>query len=319
MVAVFLVTLYEYSPLFYISVVFLCFIVTAAMVLGWVGFDVHAILRNSDEIQSVLPTPEKQMMRVTNPFTLELASKPASVADGVWLRLRCLESSVLTCFWGCEVYSVQEGLTALQHSPGPSGLQSFQQALAFQYYHSQDFQINDTNWNELLTQLPAEQEITDFGPLPRRRYPLVAVLTLGKEDVIENYNIVASVTVIHVPDNKYSLSARILFQYLFTSLGSMYELKPLFMSADSEEEKAGPAESSSSEESPVNGAELYTEEELWSERSERDCVVCQNARVNKVLLPCRHTCVCESCVLHLQHCPVCRAFIMESFTLYSNI
>lgn len=35
MAAVFLVTLYEYSPLFYISVVSLCFVVTAAIVLGW--------------------------------------------------------------------------------------------------------------------------------------------------------------------------------------------------------------------------------------------------------------------------------------------
>lgn len=35
MAAVFLVMLYEYSPLFYISVISLCFVVTAAMVLGW--------------------------------------------------------------------------------------------------------------------------------------------------------------------------------------------------------------------------------------------------------------------------------------------
>ncbi|XP_055018212.1 cell growth regulator with RING finger domain protein 1 isoform X2 [Boleophthalmus pectinirostris] len=312
MVAVFLVTLYEYSPLFYISVVFLCFVVTAAMVLGWVGFDVHAILRNSDEEQSVLPTPEKQMVRVTNPFTLELACKPASVADGVWLRLRCLESSVLSCFWGCDTSSVQAALKALQHSPQPSSLQCFQEALAFQYNYSQKF--HDTNWTELFTHIPAEQEITDFGPLPRQRYPLVAVLTLAEQEAVDNYNIVASVTVIHVPDDKYTLSARTLFQYLFTAQGSMYELKPLFMSADSEEDKAGPSTSSSTDVSP-NGPELDSEEEQWSDRSERDCVVCQNAKVNKVLLPCRHTCVCENCVLHLQHCPVCRAFIIESFIL----
>lgn len=36
---------------------------------------------------------------------------------------------------------------------------------------------------------------------------------------------VASVTVIHVPDDKYRLSARVLFQYLLTSQGNMYELK----------------------------------------------------------------------------------------------
>ncbi|XP_072301478.1 cell growth regulator with RING finger domain protein 1 [Eucyclogobius newberryi] len=314
MVAVFLVTLYEYSPLFYISVVFLCFVVTAAMVLGWVGFDVHTILRNSDEEQSGFPTPEKPMVRVTNPFTLELASKPASVTDGVWLRLRCLESSVLSCFWGCEASSVQAALKALQHSPQPSSLQCLQQALACHYDYSQTFQVRDTNWTELFTQMPAEREITDFGPLPRQRYPLVAVLTLAQQEALDSYNIVASVTVTHVPDDKYSLSARILFQYLFTAQGSMYELKPLFMSADGEEDKAEPSNSSSSDVSP-NRPDLDSEEEPWSDRSERDCVVCQNDKVNKVLLPCRHTCVCESCVLHLQHCPVCRAFIIESFTL----
>lgn len=35
----------------------------------------------------------------------------------------------------------------------------------------------------------------------------------------------ACVTVIHVPDDKYRLSARIVFQYLLTSQGQMYELK----------------------------------------------------------------------------------------------
>lgn len=57
------------------------------------------------------------------------------------------------------------------------------------------------------------------------------------------------------------------------------------------------------------------EKEDWSEGGGRDCVVCQNAAVTRVLLPCRHTCVCDSCVSHFQHCPICRAFILESFTL----
>lgn len=35
MAAVFLVTLFEYSPLFYIAVVSLCFVVTAVIVVGW--------------------------------------------------------------------------------------------------------------------------------------------------------------------------------------------------------------------------------------------------------------------------------------------
>lgn len=43
------------------------------------GFDVPVILRSSDDTESILPTPEKQMVQVTNPFALELASGPASV------------------------------------------------------------------------------------------------------------------------------------------------------------------------------------------------------------------------------------------------
>lgn len=140
MVAVFLVTLYEYSPLFYISVVSLCFVVTAAMVLGWFGFDVHGILRNSDELHSVLPTPEKQMVKVTNPFSLELGSKVASVTDGAWLRTCCLEPSVLTCFWGCDVYALQAALKAHQYGSRLRTPQCFQQALNSHYYHNQSFQ-----------------------------------------------------------------------------------------------------------------------------------------------------------------------------------
>uniref|UniRef100_A0A3Q4MS87 Uncharacterized protein n=2 Tax=Pseudocrenilabrinae TaxID=318546 RepID=A0A3Q4MS87_NEOBR len=79
MAGVFLATLYEYSPLFYISVVSLCFVVTAAMVLGWFGFDVPVILRSYDEQEPSLPAAEKQMVQVTNPFALELGSGSASV------------------------------------------------------------------------------------------------------------------------------------------------------------------------------------------------------------------------------------------------
>ncbi|XP_070782319.1 cell growth regulator with RING finger domain protein 1 [Enoplosus armatus] len=337
MAAVFLVTLYEYSPLFYISVVSLCFVVTAAMVLGWFGFDVPVILRSS-ETESILPTPEKQMVQVTNPFALEMGSGPASFTDGVSVRPCCLEPCVLSCFWGCEVSALQGTLQAHQHGLRLSTPQYFQEALHLCYHHCQSFHIGSEDREERHTQIPAEQCITDLGPLPRERYPLVAVLTLAEQQARDTHNIVASVTVIHVPDDKYSLSARVLFQYLLTSQGNMYELKPLFMSADSGG-ASGPPDSEQStqhserndkaarvQQSPVLEEEEEEEEEEkeekeekeeedWSEGSGRDCVVCQNAAVNRVLLPCRHACVCDSCVSHFQHCPICRAFVLESFTL----
>ncbi|XP_054474107.1 cell growth regulator with RING finger domain protein 1 [Anoplopoma fimbria] len=315
MAAVFLVTLYEYSPLFYISVVSLCFVVTAAMVLGWFGFDVPVILRSSDETESLLPTPEKKMVQMTNPFILEMGSGPASVADGVSLMPCCLEPCVLSCFWGCEVSALQAVLQAHQHHARLSTPHCLQEAMQLRYHHCHSFHLGSEDREEHRTQIPADQGITDFGPLPRERYPLVAVLTLAEPEARNTYNIVASITVIHVPDDKYSLSARVLFQYLLTSQGNMFELKPLFMSADSggvSEQRAQPSEpneASRVELSPV------AEEACQSEGRGKDCVVCQNAAVNKVLLPCRHACVCDSCVSHFQHCPMCRAFVQESFTL----
>ncbi|KAK6297717.1 hypothetical protein J4Q44_G00323000 [Coregonus suidteri] len=325
MAAVFLVMLYEYSPLFYISVISLCFVVTAAMVLGWFGFDVPVILRSSDETESVLPVPEKRMVQVTNPFALEMGSSGvASVTEGVSLRPCCLESCVLSCYWGCGVHALQGALQTHQH--GPSRLstpQQFQEALHFQYHHCQSFHIGGEDGEEHYTEIPAELRITDFGLLPRERYPLVALLTLAEPEARDTYNIVASVTVVHVPDDKYSLSARILFQYLLTAQGNMYELKSLFMSAESmglsgatdpaPSAEIPPEPPGKEEEEKIPGME---DEEEWSEVGKaKDCVVCQNAPVNRVLLPCRHACVCDGCVHRFQHCPICRAFVLESFAL----
>uniref|UniRef100_A0A8B9VDF6 Uncharacterized protein n=1 Tax=Anas zonorhyncha TaxID=75864 RepID=A0A8B9VDF6_9AVES len=83
MAAVFLVTLYEYSPLFYIAVVFACFLVTSGLVLGWFGLGVPVILRNSEETESSTRVLKKRMRQVKNPFGLAIshpdtASKHAS-------------------------------------------------------------------------------------------------------------------------------------------------------------------------------------------------------------------------------------------------
>jgi len=40
---------------------------------------------------------------------------------------------------------------------------------------------------------------------------------------------------------------------------------------------------------------------------EADCSVCLTDPKNTVLLPCRHLCVCQTCMRHLDKCPVCRA------------
>ncbi|KAI7790010.1 cell growth regulator with RING finger domain protein 1 [Triplophysa rosa] len=322
MAAGFLVMLYEYSPLFYITIISVCFIITVAVVLGWFGFDVPVILRSSDDTESLTPVPERKMVLVTNPFALEMSSTAGTVTEGLSLQAYCLEDCVLCCFWGCEVRALQSALQSHQHGPRLCTPELFQDALEFSYHLCQNFNLQREKKEECFTQMQPELGVNDFGFLPRDRYPLVAVLMLTNTETRDNYNIVASVTVLHVPDDKYRISARILFQYLLTTNGSLYDLKPLFMSADNSNLSGTNEPSTTREGSGLQNKDLdengEESEKEWTDYLGRDCVVCQNAPINRVLLPCRHACVCDGCVYHFLHCPICRAFVLESFALSNN-
>lgn len=140
MAAVFLVTLYEYSPLFYIAVVFTCFIVTTGLVLGWFGWDVPVILRNSEETQFSTRAFKKQMRQVKNPFGLEITnSSAASLATGVTLTTDCLEDSRLTCYWGCSVQKLYEALQKHVYCFRISTPQALEEALYSDYLHREQY------------------------------------------------------------------------------------------------------------------------------------------------------------------------------------
>ncbi|XP_070275546.1 cell growth regulator with RING finger domain protein 1 isoform X2 [Myotis yumanensis] len=285
MAAVFLVTLYEYSPLFYIAVVFTCFIVTTGLVLGWFGWDVPVILRNSEETQFKTRVFKKQMRQVKNPFGLEIANpSSASISTGITLTTDCLEDSLLTCYWGCSVQKLYEALQKHVYCFRISTPQALEDALYSEYLHREQYFIKKDSKEEIYCQLPKDTNIKDFGTVPRSRYPLVALLTLADEDDREIYDI------------------------------------QLFMSANN---NATPSSNSSPEgestdRSLLEKAGLSESEVEPPEESSKDCVVCQNGTVNWVLLPCRHTCLCDGCVRYFQRCPMCRQFVLESFALHSQ-
>ncbi|XP_050018386.1 cell growth regulator with RING finger domain protein 1 isoform X2 [Alexandromys fortis] len=285
MAAVFLVTLYEYSPVFYIAVVFTCFIVTTGLVLGWFGWDVPVILRNSEETQFSTRTFKKQMRQVKNPFGLEISNpSSASLAAGMTLTADCLEDSRLTCFWGCSVQKLYEALQKHVYCFRISTPQALEEALYSDYLHREQYFIKKHSKEELYCQLPSDTEIDDFGPVPRSRYPLVALLTLADEEDREIYDI------------------------------------QLFMSANSSpspSSRPSPADRSA-EQSLLEKAGLAGSDVEPVEESSKDCVVCQNGGVNWVLLPCRHACLCDSCVCYFKQCPMCRQFVQESFALCSQ-
>ncbi|KAM5125450.1 cell growth regulator with RING finger domain protein 1, partial [Mantella aurantiaca] len=190
MPAIFLATLYEYSPPFYIAVVFVCFVVTCGLVLGWFGVDVPVILRNSDDSASNTFLSRRRMVQVKNPFGLEIVNPDAAtVTTGVTLRPHCLAESTLTCYWGCSVQRVQDVLQRHAYcfrvmTPG-----ALEETLCGQYLYREQHRVQKESGEEISVRLP-EEEMEDFGPVPRTRYPLIALLTLSHADDRELYPIV---------------------------------------------------------------------------------------------------------------------------------
>ncbi|XP_030340185.1 cell growth regulator with RING finger domain protein 1 isoform X1 [Strigops habroptila] len=321
MAAVFLVTLYEYSPLFYITVVFVCFLVTSGLVLAWSGLGVPVILRNSEETESSARVLKKQMRQVKNPFGLEiLHPATASLTKGITLTPDCLEDCIVTCYWGCSVQKLHEALQKHVYCFRIKTPQSLEDALYSEYLYRQQYFIKKNDKEEKHCQLPEDAQVVDFGPVPRSRYPLVALLTLADEEDREIYDIISLVAVIHVPDESYRLPCRILYQYLLLAQGQYHELKQLYMSANStaaSSSDTSPHERST-DRSLLEKAGLAEDEPELHEENSKDCVVCQNGTVNWVLLPCRHTCLCDGCIKYFQQCPMCRQFVQESFPLCSE-
>merc|ERR1711862_973545 len=46
------------------------------------------------------------------------------------------------------------------------------------------------------------------------------------------------------------------------------------------------------------------------------CAICLTRRPNCVLFPCKHMRCCSHCAIRLEHCPICRAVILERTTVY---
>lgn len=49
------------------------------------------------------------------------------------------------------------------------------------------------------------------------------------------------------------------------------------------------------------------------------CCVCQSSEIFYTLLPCRHACVCSTCIKHLDKCPICRSSIEAYFRLHNRL
>uniref|UniRef100_A0A8B9FM70 Cell growth regulator with RING finger domain protein 1 n=1 Tax=Amazona collaria TaxID=241587 RepID=A0A8B9FM70_9PSIT len=242
------------------------------------------------------------------------------LCKGIILTPDCLEDCILTCYWGCSVQNLHEALQKHVYCFRIKTPQALEDALYSEYLYQQQYFIKKNDKEEKHCQLPEDAQVVDFGLVPRSRYPLVALLTLADEENREIYEIISMLSVIHIPDESYRLPCRILYQYILLPQGQYHELKQLFMSANStaaSSSDTSPGERST-DRSLLERAGLAEDEPELHEENSKDCVVCQNGKVNWALLPCRHTCLCDGCIKYFQRCPMCRQFVQECFPLCSE-
>ena len=88
--------------------------------------------------------------------------------------------------------------------------------------------------------------------------------------------------------------------------------QPLYVASAPEDDNPSPPTSSHpGDTSPTN--------ETFQAPATGACIVCQTNPINRVVMPCRHACVCDYCFTKLSQCPMCRAAISTYFTLNGNI
>jgi len=121
------------------------------------------------------------------------------------------------------------------------------------------------------------------GPAPRKNYPLVLVAVSPAEDSSEESREEALMVAVHLQDSVCQISTHALATFVKNGLGQCTRMVPMFSQSDSE------------------------------------CVVCQENKVTRCILPCRHACVCGVCFDQLKNrCPLCRTFITSYFLVDSD-
>ncbi len=121
---------------------------------------------------------------------------------------------------------------------------------------------------------------------PRTRYPFVLIALI--DDKAQS-DVGGVLSVIHVKDSALCpLSTRILYTHLKHMDGRSTLLSAVFVDEDEDEE--------------------------------RNCAVCRDARITRVLFPCRHACLCKKCYKRLRddRCPMCRTRIDSFFLLHEE-
>ncbi|KAH3848003.1 hypothetical protein DPMN_090339 [Dreissena polymorpha] len=279
---------------------------------------------------------EKQMSVLHNPFSVQINQKEiSSLSAGLHIAVSVSTETKVAVFWGVNIQAFQLEL----NRPAGKIASRLQSGETFEghFVHKEGAEIlapadDVVQWHLIC---PSELVEDRLGESPRSMYPAVIVMLREDTDIPQNTTaIMLQLTVIHLKDSLCSLDSHIVYQFVKTNQNGIISLQPIFVSHDEETNIPADNQTLSSEISPKDGNETDLQENLnihsedckGHQQNNDDyqqsdescdirgcCCVCQTLPVFYTLLPCRHACVCRSCVKLLDRCPICRGYIDSYF------
>ncbi|KAK2191921.1 hypothetical protein NP493_42g03011 [Ridgeia piscesae] len=297
----------SYSDITSFAVIAICLVSLFVYIARLAGPE----LRGSPEVTIADTAVKQNVQQLYNPFRLKLTSETkASVQGGATFEVTCRIAAELRPLWAV---SIDELYPAI-HQPWPD----IARQISDKSFLAEHSFVDDSGLQILTIETCEKKEILlappvfelPLGDVPRDKYPLVVLLynpEAIRDDVAMTtelcHQVVLTVTLVHLKDDTCPAVSHVIAQYVRTPFSQPLLLKTLFVANTDDHAASGDGDRQAA---PRDDKESTL------------CVVCQNAEVDRVLLPCRHCCVCAVCFPRLSRCPMCRSQINTYFDLKSH-
>jgi len=235
--------------------------------------------------------PRVNLTKILLPFRVKLIG--IKEAYRIEIELSAVSQGTMKVFWGVNINAFHQVLRAPD------------KWFAKAFFHGNLFgkgkcmesgrvtRVGDEKKVNLILEKPTSKPLK-LGSAPRDIYPCVVVIANKSSSLL---------SVIHVRDDLCTVPSQILAEY-HKSGSTATLLQPIYL-----------ANSDISENSDTESQTDSDTEELEDGKPAPRCVICQQEKTSRVILPCRHAASCHKCFSRLEHCPMCRGFIQSYFLL----
>ena len=246
---------------------------------------------------NIKPMCPENLTLVKNPFFISIdeSFKPNDgLEDGVTFKITSNETFWMVHYWGVNITQLHKSLELNWNSMRLAILEeSFLENKVLQ--RSKPEMMNIPLESNLINIKPMTKiKPNDLGSSPRSVYPLVVILFINTDEQdLENFkfnpeqnSIVCVITIVHIFDSICKMDTNIISQFTKQKNGQVIALQTLYTPETNIDED-------------LNKTTL--------------CVICLDNDISRVLLPCRHACICGICYNLIDKCPICRSYIRSFF------